>query len=519
VAVRPFGAPLNIATGIAEFARSTPTLAAVVDGDRSLSFAEVWERSSRLSALLAAAGLESGDRVAVLLGNRAEYIEVAAALGRSALPMVPLNPRSTPTEIAWLLDHSGARALVVDHALVAGVDGLTDDLAVVLEIDGADLGRDYERALASAEAVRGFARSALDEREPFCIAYTSGTTGQPKGVVISHRSRCLTFLCAAIEWGLGPGRRTIAVAPLYHGAGFAFGYGAAHTGAQVAMLRKFDPEALLWLIERHQAQSVFLVPTHAHLLRALGEDELGRRGLRSLDTLYFNAAPLPQSLKEWLLDQLPHVGLHELYGSTEAGIVTDLRPADQRRKRACVGPPWFMTEVKLVADDGHLVGAGEPGELFSRSPFLMNGYYRDPAATDACTDDEGFLSAGDVAVVDEEGFVFIVDRKKDMIISGGVNVYPREVEEVLATHPAVAEVAVVGRPSERWGEEVVAFVVPRGAPPDPDQLEQHCRAVLAGYKIPRAWHFVDSLPRNAAGKITKGELRSLLGTEAAEQPR
>ena len=200
--------------------------------------------------------------------------------------------------------------------------------------------------------------------------------------------------------------------------------------------------------------------------------------------------------------------MHELYGSTEAGIVTDLRPVDIRRKIACVGQPWFMTELRVVRADGALVDPGEPGELFSRSPFLMEGYLHDELATTACTTDDGFLSSGDIAVLDEEGFVYIVDRKNDMVISGGFNVYPREVEEVLLAHPDVADVAVVGLPSEKWGEEVTAFVVAaRGRTANPVALGAFARQRLAGYKVPRQWRAVEVLPRNAAGKMLKRELR------------
>ena len=273
------------------------------------------------------------------------------------------------------------------------------------------------------------------------------------------------------------------------------------------MLRAFDPERLLEMIEASRAQSVFLVPTHAQMIRSLGDEAIRRHDTRSLETLYFNAAPMPHPLKVWVAETFPGAGLHELYGSTEAGIVSNCRPADVLRKPGSVGPPWLMTEVRVVDEDGAPVAPGGTGELYSRSPYLMNGYLKDPEATAACTTPDGFLSSGDVARVDEDGFLYIVDRKKDMVISGGVNIYPREVEDVLVTHPAVREVAVLGLASEKWGEEVAAFVVAASPGTAVEELDGHCRAVLAGFKVPRRYEFVDALPRNAAGKILKRELR------------
>ena len=214
------------------------------------------------------------------------------------------------------------------------------------------------------------------------------------------------------------------------------------------------------MIARERAQSVFLVPTHAQMLRDLGDDVIARADLSSLDTLYFNAAALPVTLKEWVLDAFPHVGVHELYGSTEGGIITNLRPADARRKAGSVGHAWHFTQVRVVDDAGDPVAPGEPGELFSRSPYLMNGYLHDPAATAACTTEDGFLTCGDVVTQDEDGYLRIVDRKKDLIISGGVNVYPRDVEEAVLDPPRRrARSRSSGSPDETWGEQVVAYVV------------------------------------------------------------
>jgi len=412
----------------------------------------------------------------------------------------------TGPEVDYVVGHSGARALILDEVLSGAAASSAGSLDRVLSIGGESLGPAYEPALAGADARDP--HLMVDERQPFCIAYTSGTTGRPKGVLISHRSRVLTFYASALEWGLGAGRRSIAVAPMYHGAGFAFGYTPVFTGGTISMLPAWNPEALLEMIQRDRAQSVFLVPTHAQMIKSLGDDVLRGYDLSSLDTLYFNAAALPVALKEWVLDAFPGVGVHELYGSTEGGIITNLRPADARRKAGSVGHPWYMTEVRVVDDEGQPVAPGEPGELFSRSPYLMNGYLNDPEATAACTTDDGFLTCGDVVTVDDEGFIRIVDRKKDLIISGGVNVYPRDVEEAVLRHPSVVEVAVVGVPHETWGETVVAYVVAKpGEALGVDELDAHLRPLLAAYKIPKQVVAVAALPRNAAGKVLKRDLR------------
>lgn len=501
------GADLNIASGIREFAAAQPNSIAIIDGDRRLTFNALYERACRLGSGLLAAGLHPGNPIAVLLGNRMEYLEIAAGCAMAGLPTVPLNPRQVASEITYVLEHSGAKALIVDEILTANLP--TDLPALVLTIEGSSAGPEYENFLQKSRAVDP--EINVKESDPFCIAYTSGTTGKPKGVLISHRSRTLTFFATALDWGLGPGKTSIAVAPMYHGAGFAFGYAPVFTGGTTVMQRKFDPDETLQMVQDHKIESMFLVPTHAQMMRALGDQAITSRDLSSLKTLYFNAAALPVALKKWVLELFPQSGVHELYGSTEASIVTNLRPKDALRKAGSVGHPWFMTQVRVVDDAGNPVSAGEPGELFSRSPYLMNGYLNDPDATAACTTPDGFLTCGDIVTVDDEGFISIVDRKKDLIITGGSNVYPREIEEVLATHESVAECAVIGLPDETWGERVVAVLVLRpGKSLDQNAIESFVRGKVAGYKVPKETHVISALPRNAAGKIVKREIKDLL---------
>jgi acyl-CoA synthetase (AMP-forming)/AMP-acid ligase II len=270
---------------------------------------------------------------------------------------------------------------------------------------------------------------------------------------------------------------------------------------------KFDPELVLRLLDKHQITNAFMVPTHFASLFSLGDKTLARHKTGALRTLISNAAPLSQAMKERIVTHFGDGVLFEIYGSTEASIVSSLHPADQLRKKQCVGMPFPCTTVRLLDEDGHEVDPGEVGELYSSSPYLFNGYWNQPEVTNAgfC---EGYFSAGDLARQDDEGYIYLVDRKRDMIVSGGVNIYPREIEEALLRHPAVSEVAVFGVPDDYWGEAVRAAVVLRpGQTASEEALLDFCTQSLSRYKRPKAIDFAASLPKNAAGKTLRRDLR------------
>ncbi|WBC22524.1 class I adenylate-forming enzyme family protein [Solwaraspora sp. WMMA2080] len=496
---------LNMAAGIREFGRATPRRIAVVDGDREVTFGALHQRSSQLASATLDRGLAPGERIAVLSNNRYEYFEISAAMAKAGIPTVPLNPRNNVTDNAYILAHSAVQGIIVADDLADRVDGLLDGLRLVLSFDGG-VGEHYGTFLDGGRAVDP--QVPVDELDPFCVTYTSGTTGRPKGVLLTHRGRVLTAFGVGLDYGLGPNRSTIAVAPMYHGAGFEFAYAAPMLGGSCTVLPSWDPQRLLDLMVSSRAETVFLVPTHAQHIRRFCPEPAARYDLSALKTLYFNAAALPVALKEWVIEAFPGVEVHELYGSTECSIVTNLRPEFALDRAGSVGHPWFWNEVRLVDEDGAQVGPGEPGELYARSPLLLTGYLNDEEATRAGYDADGFFSVGDIAVRDEEGFISIVDRKKDMIIAGGVNIFPREIEEVIARHGPVDEVAVVGVPDEVYGERIAAFVVSRaGQQIDVSTLDGYVREHVARYKVPREWHVVDQLPRNPSGKILKRTIR------------
>jgi long-chain acyl-CoA synthetase len=299
---------------------------------------------------------------------------------------------------------------------------------------------------------------------------------------------------------------------MVHGAGFLMVLAPLFFGGSVELLPRFDIGRLLGAVAETRATSVYMVPTHFSALFAMGE----RRhafDLSSLKTVASGTAPLAQSLKAEIVALFGEGKLYERYGSTEGGIVTALRPEYQLSKIQCVGQPLAATQIAILDQEGRPVKTGEVGELYSCSPYMFSGYLNLPEATDKAMREEWF-TAGDMARQDEEGFVYLVDRKNDMIISGGENVYPREVEEVLLSHPAVAEAAVVGLPHPYWGEEVTAYVVLRpGMTASPDDLAGACRAALSRYKTPKAVHLVERLPRNSMGKILRRELRQNQGKQ------
>jgi acyl-CoA synthetase (AMP-forming)/AMP-acid ligase II len=354
-------------------------------------------------------------------------------------------------------------------------------------------------------------RSSVAEEASFALAYTSGTTGRPKGVLLSHRSRAITFMAMAAEYRcFGPADNFLALAPMCHGAGFVFACAALFFGGTTTLFASADPESIIARISKKDITGVFMVPTHFARIFDLPKETLAKYQSHGLNTIISNAAALPQHLKEAAVAYFGDGLLHETYGSTEGGIVTNIRPPDLLRKPGSIGHPFACVEVELRRADGTLAAAGEPGELFCRGPTSFNGYWLRPTETSEAFAD-GWVTVGDIAMVDDEGFITIVDRKKDMVVTGGMNVYPREIENVIASMPGIREVAVVGRPHREWGEILHAFVVPTAdGEVEAEAILSGCRKRLAGFKVPREVSFVSELPRNVGGKILKNALRDSL---------
>lgn len=495
--------PLSVAGGIRAAMGRDPGKIAVRHGAQERTYRDLVSRIDRVSAwMLDGLKLEPGTHGAILAGNCIEYLEIVAGAAQAGIPLATVNPRLSPREVAAICDDARARVLFVDaERAELARDTDFESIQQVFVI-----GDDLERRLAAARPREGLA--PVHEWETFTIPYTSGTTGNPKGVMVSHRSRILQFYGMASEYGCySPDDRFLGFAPLCHGAGLAFSIAAIFLGGQLELLSRFDPGEVLRRLGEGGATGVFMVPTHFHAIFALEKAVLAKHSAPALKSIISNAAALPQATKEEIVGRFGDGLLHETYGSTEAGIVCNLRPADQLRKQRCVGQPFTTTEVRLLDDDGE-VGPGEVGELFSNSPFLFNGYWRKPRETAGAFRD-GWVSVGDMARRDEEGYIYIVDRKKDMVISGGVNIFPREVEEELLRHPDILDAAVVGVPDERWGESLKAFVVlRRGVSMNAEQVADFCGGRLARFKIPRRVENLSALPRNAYGKVLKGELRN-----------
>lgn len=506
---------------IGPLAREAGGEMALADEFGETTWREFDQRANRLIHALRGSRVAAGDTIAILSSNRREYYETMAAGSQAGWRYVPINWHWVAEEIAYVLENSGAVALLVEarYAELAaqaleGAGAAGPRIAV--QVDGPTSSRfvDYETLLAG---------SSPEEPADQCLGgpmfYTSGTTGRPKGVVSSSLPAgaippaAMKAVGAAVAGNLGlPDRgRTLLDGPIYHSAQWAFSFLPLLAGSAVVMRRKFDAAETLAAIDRYRITNLHLVPTQFIRLLRLEAETRRRFDGSSLRAVWHGAAPCAHEVKRQMIDWWGPV-IHEYYGATEGGIVSTIRAEEWLEHPGSLGRVLDNFEATVVREDGKTAGPGEEGQLYFRNK--MGGdfeYHRDPEKTAAAHLEPGIFTFGDVGYLDDEGFLYMSDRKIDMIISGGVNIYPAEIEGVLVAHPAVADAAVFGVPNEEFGEEVKAAVELcagfEAGPRLAEELAAHCRRHLAGYKAPRSVDFEPTLPRHPTGKLYKRLLR------------
>jgi acyl-CoA synthetase (AMP-forming)/AMP-acid ligase II len=500
-------------------AEKFPDKIAIKDEKRSLTFKELNERACRLANAMRTLGLRNGDRVAVLLHNNVEYMEIYAACAKVGVICATINFRFIGPEVKYIIEDSGSRLVFVGSAFINLSDEVKPDLPhvqYIVQVDGdtCDGYLCYESLIADASP-RGPALR-VNIKDPWLLLYTSGTTGKPKGVVRTHESYIAFFLINQVEFGFTHDDVGLIVMPMFHVNSTFYSFIFTYLGASVYIHRAhlFDPEEILQVIEKERITFTSLVPTHYTLMLGLPDEVKAKYDLTSIRCLLCSSAPVRKETKLDIMDMFPGVRLFEAYGSTEAGLVTTLRPEDQMKKLGSIGRECLGSDrILLLNDKGEEVQVGKVGEIWSRSPMMFNRYWGMADKTAKCLRMDGYFSAGDMAKKDEDGYFYIVDRKDNMIITGGEHVYPNEVEAIICTHPKVEDVAIVGLPDDKWGESVHAVVVLKpGKTMRERTLIEYCKGKLAGYKKPKGITFIlrDEMPRTATGKIRHRSLRKQL---------
>jgi long-chain acyl-CoA synthetase len=502
--------------------RLYPSSEAFVDGERRMTYAELGDRVDCLAGTLAAAGLEPGARAGILMQNRVEYTEAYFGVEKAGGVLAPLNQRLAPPEIAFILNDAEATHLLLDAAYLPLYARFRDDVPTLRSVlvvgDAGDLDRTtvqaYEDALAAATPMREPAR-AWQPDDMVQLYYTSGTTGKPKGVILTQENVMANARHAIMAMHFDDRDVWVHGTPMFHLADAWASWTITWVGGRHIYLRDFSPVSYLTALQEHRVTVSLLVPTMINAI--VNEPRVREFDVSSLRLLAFGASPMPVDRLKAAMAVFPNVTFIQLYGMTEtAPFATALRyderivggPEQISRRLASCGREIPGVEARVIRPDGSEVTPGEVGEIVMRGPNIMKGYWRQPEVS-AETLRGGWMHSGDMATVDEEGYIFIVDRLKDMIITGGENVYSTEVENVMYQHPAVLEAAVIGIPDPHWGERVHAVVVLKeGQSVEPDALADFCRRFIAGYKIPRSFEFVDALPKTGSGKIQKAEIRA-----------
>jgi len=501
---------------------------ALVFRDEAWTYRDLSRRANRLTRALRALGVAQRQQVALLLPNRPELFEIFAAACRLGAAIVPVGIRLTAREVAYMVNHAEARVLVFDSQVQDVVQSLRAHLPSVLPGGYVTLGRppawaaSYETLLAGQPD--GDLDAAVPDTQTCWLPFTGGTTGPPKAGCIPHRHLLLNLFANVLQFGWRPDDVHLANGSLAHGFAFTSALAQLLIGGRVIVLERFSPQQTLEAVERERVTWLAMVPTMFQDL--LSAREVEGAETRSLRMFLTAGAAMSVRLKRDLIARFPHMQLFEYYGATETGWVTLLPPEDQLRKAGSVGRPMLGVEVRILGEDGEVLPQGSVGEIFKRGMPYVEAFFKNPEADAAIRRGE-WVTAGDVGYLDPEGYLTLVDRKRDLIITGGLNVYPSEVEAVVAEHPAVRECAVVGVPDDRWGEAVHAVVVLQDRPPaEPageaaaqEALLVHCRRNLAGYKCPKRFNFVTELPKSHVGKVLRRRLRDeLLAGMGAETP-
>jgi acyl-CoA synthetase (AMP-forming)/AMP-acid ligase II len=485
-----------------------------IQGDRRMSYAEARSATDRLANALVDEGLAVGDRVAFLSKNSIEHALFYYAASKAGAVPVPLNYRLAPPEWEFILNDSGAKLLFAEPDLAEAISPVRDGLESVkrfLSVNGDVAGWESYASFESSGANGAPSRAIAMEDDAYQM-YTSGTTGRPKGAVVQHRAVAAQLHQAVMAFGGGPGQRSLIVAPLYHAAAAVTMFCTVQMGGTLYIQEDFVPADVVRALSEERIRMSLLVPAMIQFC-LMAVPDVAERSYDDLEIMVYGASPIAeQTLRKAL--EIFQCDFIQGYGMTETtAAATYLYPEDHRKALAgrsklllSAGRPLLGTEIRIVDGDDREVGNGTIGEVAIRGPQLMRGYWNRPEASEEALRG-GWMHTGDAGIVDDEGYLYIQDRVKDMIVSGGENIYPREIEDVLFQHPGIADAAVIGIPDEKWGETVKAIVVRKDESVSADDVLAHCRGKLGGYKQPRSVDFIDELPRNPTGKVLKKDLR------------
>jgi len=503
-----------------------PDRPAIIFEGKRFTFSELSEKVNRLANALVDLGIEKGERVAILQVNCNQYVEVYYAVAKIGAIFVPLNFRAKSEELVYMLNNSEASTLFVGERYVELVNSIRPDLPLVkhyISIEGKQEGMlDYEELLASASDEELF--TDIADEDITMLMYTAGTTGLPKGVPLSHNSFSLYVLGNVNPADPEIEETNLLTMPLYHVAGAQAMLAATYGGRSLAIMRQFEVDEWLETVEREKANRAMLVPTM--LKRVIDHPDLDKYDLSSLKVITYGAAPMPFEVIRKAIELFPGVNFINAFGQTEtASTITTLGPDDHiiegteeekekklRRLTSSIGRPMSDVEMKIIDDTGNDLPLGEVGEIVARGPRVMSGYWKDAEKTAKAITADGWLHTGDMGYMDEEGYFYLAARADDLIIRGGENISPEEVENALYSHPAVEEAAVIGVPDPEWGQEPRAIVVLKeGKTATAEELIDFCRERLASFKRPRSVVFTDELPRTSTGKVLKRVLREEYG--------